>query len=71
MNLKFWNGKDRLISALSKLSDDEAREVVKKARPGWTLSAIGKRARKGALDDYASAMIAEFEKEEVRENEAV
>lgn len=63
MNLKFWNGKDRLISALSKLDDKEAREVVKKARPGWTLSIIGKRARKGALDDYASAMIAEAEKE--------
>lgn len=63
MKLKFWDSKDRLITALSRLTDDEAREVVRKARPGWTLSAIGKRARKGALDDYASAMIAEAEKE--------
>ena len=63
MNLKFWDKKDRLVAALSRLSDAEAREVVKKPRPGWTLSAIGKRARKGALDDYAKAMIAEAEKE--------
>ena len=64
MNLKFWDSRARLIAAFARLADDEAREVVKKARPGWTLSAIGKRARKGALDDYASAMIAEAEKEE-------
>lgn len=63
MKLKFWDSKDRLITALSRLTDDEAREVVRKARPGWTLSIIGKRARKGALDDYAKAMIAEAEKE--------
>jgi hypothetical protein len=63
MKLKFWDRKARLIAALAKLSDDEAREVVRKARPGWTLSIIGKRARKGALDDYAKAMIAEAEKE--------
>lgn len=46
MNLKFWDKKDRLITALSRLTDDEAREVVRKARPGWTLSAIGKRGKK-------------------------
>ena len=63
MNLKFWDKKARLVAAFSDLTVDEAREVVRKARPGWTLSIIGKRARKGALDDYASAMIAEAEKE--------
>lgn len=63
MNLKFWDTRSRLIAALARLTDDEAREVVRKARPGWTLSIIGKRARKGALDDYAKAMIAEAEKE--------
>ena len=53
MNLKFWDKKARLVAAFSDLTVDEAREVVRKARPGWTLSIIGKRARKGALDDYA------------------
>ena len=50
MKLKFWDRKARLIAALAKLSDDEAREVVKKARPGWTLSMIGKRAKKERQD---------------------
>jgi len=55
MNLKFWDKKARLVAALAKLSDDEAREVVKKARPGWTLSMIGKRAKKEAgKNDEAS-----------------
>ena len=63
MNLKFWDSRARLIAALARLTDAEAREIIKKARPGWTLSIIGKRARKGALDDYAKAMIAEAEKE--------
>ena len=50
MKLKFWDKKARLIAAFSDLTVDEAREVVKKARPGWTLSIIGKRAKKENQD---------------------
>lgn len=63
MNLKFWDKKARMIAAFEKLTVEEAQEIIKKAKKGYTLSKIGKRARKGALDDYASAMIAEAEKE--------
>ena len=53
MNLKFWDKKARLVAAFSDLTVDEAQEIIKKAKKGYTLSKIGKRARKGALDDYA------------------
>lgn len=53
-----------LIGAIKGLSDEEAREVIREAKPGYCLSRIGSRKRKkGALDDYAKAMIAEAEKE--------
>ena len=63
MKLKFWDKKARMIAAFEKLTVEEAQEIIKKAKKGYTLSKIGKRARKGALDDYAKAMIAEAEKE--------
>ena len=63
MKLKFWDSKARLVAARSKLPDDEAREIIKAAKKGFTLTKIGKRSRKGAFDDYAKAMIAEAEKE--------
>ena len=37
MKLKFWDKKARLIAAFSDLTVDEAREVVRKARPGWII----------------------------------
>lgn len=38
MNLKFWDSRARLIAALARLTDAEAREIIKKARPGYHLA---------------------------------
>ena len=46
MNLKFWDKKARLITALSRLTDDEAREIIKAAKKGFTLTRVGSRKRK-------------------------
>lgn len=46
MRLKFWDRKARLIAALAKLTDDEAREIIKAAKKGFTLTKIGSRKRK-------------------------
>jgi len=56
MNLKFWDKKARLIAAFSDLTVDEAREIIKAAKKGFTLTRVGSRKRKA---------------KEVRENEAV
>mgnify|MGYP001164718833 CR=1 FL=1 len=46
MRLKFWDRKARLIAALAKLTDDEAREIIKAAKKGFTLTRVGSRKRK-------------------------
>lgn len=56
MKLKFWDRKARLIAALAKLTDAEAREIIKAAKKGFTLTRVGSRKRKA---------------KEVRENETV
>ena len=54
MKLKFWDKKARLIAAFSDLTVDEAREIIKAAKKGFTLTRVGSRKRKA---------------KEVRENE--
>jgi len=46
MNLKFWDRKARLVAAFSDLTVDEAREIIKAAKKGFTLTKIGSRKRK-------------------------
>ncbi len=46
MNLKFWDKKARLIAAFSDLTVDEAREIIKAAKKGFTLTRVGSRKRK-------------------------
>jgi len=52
MNLKFWDKKARMIAALAKLTDDEAREVVKEAKPGLHLH-VNPKGRKKKEDHGA------------------
>ena len=37
MNLKFWDKKARMIAAFEKLTVEEAQEIIKKAKKGYTL----------------------------------
>lgn len=53
MNLKFWDKKDRLVAALSRLSDAEAREVVKEAKPGLHLHVNPKGRKKKEVESNA------------------
>ncbi len=46
MKLKFWDKKARLIAAFSDLTVDEAREIIKAAKKGFTLTRVGSRKRK-------------------------
>ncbi len=46
MNLKFWDKKARMIAAFEKLTVEEAQEIIKKAKKGFTLTKIGSRKRK-------------------------
>lgn len=62
--------KSRLVAALRGMQEREVREVIKEAWPGYCLSRIGdKGKRKGALDEYAKAMIDGMEKEEKENGE--
>ena len=53
MNLKFWDKKARMIAALAKLTDDEAREVVKEAKPGLHLHVNPKGRKKKEVESNA------------------
>lgn len=67
-SFKQWR-RSRLVAALRGMQEREVREVIKEAWPGFHMARNqpgGKR--KGALDEYAKAVITEIEKEEVGEN---
>ena len=53
--------KYRLAEELAAMKEEDVREVIRFAKPGWYLA---NRKKKGVLDEYAKAMIAEVEREE-------
>lgn len=46
MKLKFWDRKARLIAAFEDLTVDEAREIIKAAKKGFTLTKIGNKGKR-------------------------
>jgi len=54
MKLKFWDKKARLIAAFSDLTVDEAREIIKAAKKGFTLTRVGSRKVKKQPPDLTA-----------------